>query len=70
MSEFSPLAAARLAARLASVADSLAEMPERGRPIAEGLRELTTVWPNLFRYRVTPELVEVVAIRHGARRPR
>lgn len=67
--EFSPLAAQRLARRLVTLADSLDQFAERGRPIGEGLREPTVVWPYIIRYRVTESSVVVLRIRHGAQEP-
>ena len=64
---FDPAAAARLAHQLNEVADSLAEFSERGRDAGNGLREMTTVWPYILRYRVESERVIVLRIRHGAR---
>ena len=64
---FDPAAATRLAQRLIEVADSLAEFSERGRDAGDGLREMTTVWPYILRYRVDGERVIVLRIRHGAR---
>lgn len=63
---FNPAAAARLGERLIEVADSLAEFPERGRGAGNGMREMTTVWPYILRYRVEPERVIILRIRHGA----
>ena len=65
---FNPAAARRLGERLIELADSLAEFPDRGRPAGNGLREMTTVWPYILRYRVEPERVIILRIRHGARR--
>jgi toxin ParE1/3/4 len=64
---FDPMAATRLAGRLIEVADSLAEFAERGRDAGGGLREMTTVWPYVLRYRVETDRVIVLRIRHGAR---
>jgi plasmid stabilization system protein ParE len=69
INDFSPLAAQRFADRLVEVADSLGEFADRGRPIGNARRELTIVWPYIIRYEVTPELVTILRIRHGARRP-
>jgi addiction module RelE/StbE family toxin len=64
---FNPAAAQRLAERLIDVADSLAEFSERGRDGGLGIREMTTVWPYILRYRVESERVVILRIRHGAR---
>jgi addiction module RelE/StbE family toxin len=66
---FNPLAAQRFALRLWNAAESLAEHPERGRMIGKGRRELAVVRPYLIRYRIMAEGVEILTIRHGARRP-
>lgn len=69
VAQFNPLAAQRVAARLLSAAEALANLPERGRPIGGGRRELTLIRPYLIRYRVDGESVIITEIRHGARRP-
>ena len=46
--QFAPLAAQRLALRLRSVADSLAEQPERGRPLTMGRREIVMIFSDFF----------------------
>lgn len=66
--QFSPLAAQRFTARLIAAAESLDELPSRGRPVW-GLHELTVIRPYVIRYRVTPDAVYVLRIRHAARRP-
>lgn len=63
---FDPAASARLAAKLIEVADSLAEFSDRGRDAGGGLREMTTVWPYILRYRVEGDTVIILRIRHGA----
>ena len=65
--QFSPLAAQRMALRLIAAGASLADAPERGRLIGRGRRELATVPPYLIRYRVRDDVVEITALRHGAR---
>lgn len=64
---FDPAAAERLARKLIEGADSLAEYSERGRDAGGDLREMTTVWPYILRYRVEQDRVIVLRIRHGAR---
>ena len=66
--QFRPLAAQRMAQRLRKAAESLAEHPERGRP-AGMLRELAVIAPYLIRYRVAGDMVQIVRIKHGARKP-
>lgn len=69
ISQFNPLAAQRMALRLLSAGQALEMQPDRGRRLSKGRRELTTIPPYLIRYRVDGELVAVLEIRHGARRP-
>jgi toxin ParE1/3/4 len=69
VAQFNPFAAQRLAVRLNSATESLCELPERGRPVGDGVRELTTTRPYVIRYLVQDDTIYVVAIRHGAREP-
>src|SRR6185312_5933910 len=62
--EFSPLAAQRMAQRLMAAANSLAEMPERGRALGRGRRELVVIRPYLIRYRTEDDAVVILRIRH------
>ena len=64
---FDAEAGLRLAARLVEVADSLAQFSDRGRAVDGGLREMTTVWPYIIRYRVEEDRIVILRIRHGAR---
>jgi plasmid stabilization system protein ParE len=66
---FDPAAAARISARLFALGDSLADFPHRGRPVEDDLREMTTVPPYILRYETDGEIVSILSIRHGARRP-
>lgn len=63
------MAAERLGARLIAAGQSLDIQPLRGRAIRAGRRELTTVYPYLIRYRLTAKGVEILEVRHGARKP-
>lgn len=65
---FDPAAAVRLAQRLMDAGNSLADFPNRGRPRGGGIRQWSLVYPYLVRYRVRDDVVEILAIRHGARR--
>ncbi len=67
--QFAPLAAQRMALRLKSAADWLGDSPSIGRSIGNGRRELVTIAPYLIRYRIKKDRVEILTIRHGARRP-
>lgn len=71
IADFNPAAAARFFIRLRAAAESLAHFADRGRPAIHGYgtRELTLVKPYLIRYAILPDRVEVVTIRHSARRP-
>jgi len=64
--QFSPLAAQRIAARLRSAAESLAEHPERGRLATATLRELVVVPPYVIRYYFGDDTVRIVRLRHAA----
>jgi plasmid stabilization system protein ParE len=64
-----PMAAERLAGRLFRAGNALDQKPDRGRPIGANRRELAHVRPYLIRYRVRRDLVEVLAVRHAARKP-
>ncbi|MEH3123178.1 MAG: type II toxin-antitoxin system RelE/ParE family toxin [Sphingomonas phyllosphaerae] len=66
---FDPAAAIRVSTRLFALGDSLSEFPRRGRPVEDGLRELTTVPPYIMLYETDGEIVSIISIRHGARRP-
>lgn len=66
---FNPVAAARIAERLFAAGDGLCDFPRRGRPVEDGLRELTTVPPYILRYETDGEVVAILGVRHGARRP-
>lgn len=64
-----PKAADTLAEKLFRAGNALDLNPDRGRPIPGGRRELTHVNPYLIRYRVRGDLVEILEVRHGARKP-
>ncbi|MDQ1157326.1 toxin ParE1/3/4 [Sphingomonas sp. SORGH_AS 950] len=64
---FDPEAAARIAQRLVDLGESLRDFPRRGRPAADGTRELVTVPPYILSYDVNGDIVSIVGIRHGAR---
>lgn len=67
--QFSPLAAQRMALRLKAAADSLDRFPDRGRPVAPSIRELTVINPYIIRYQVLADRVGIIRIRHGAQEP-
>lgn len=64
-----PGAAGRVADQLIAAADSLADLPLRGREIAPGLRQLTHLSPYLLHYTYDPsaDVVTIRTIWHGAR---
>lgn len=64
--QFAPLAAQRFSTRLIAAVESLAEHPHRGRPVGQDIRELVAIRPYLVVYKVTPEGVTVLHIKHGA----
>jgi toxin ParE1/3/4 len=66
---FAPLAAQRFTARLIATVESLAQHPNRGRLVSQGVRELVAVRPYLVLYKVTAEGVHIIHIKHGAQRP-
>ncbi len=67
VAQFNPAAAARLAARLDEAAAELELFPHRGRQTGKlNRRELTIVSPYILTYEVRGDLVEVLAVRHGA----
>ena len=66
--QFNPTAAQQVAARLLAAGNSLAEMTDRGRPAGRH-REITVIQPYVLRYRLTGDLVTILRVRHGKRRP-
>jgi toxin ParE1/3/4 len=69
IADFNPQAARKLAQELVVTGDSLAEFPERGRPIGRDLRELVVVWPYVIRYRIEGAMVFILRVRHGRQQP-
>jgi hypothetical protein len=60
-----------MAARIIEVGNNLANFPYRGRAVpGSQLRETTLAPPYIIRYRVEPNRVLILRVRHGARRPR
>jgi toxin ParE1/3/4 len=67
--ERNPVAARRIAEDLLAAGDSLAELPNRGRPgSASGTRELVIVRPYIIVYEVRDDAVIILRIWHGAQR--
>jgi len=69
IAEDNPFAARRIFLKIVAATDSLAFLPNRGRLIGRGRRELTHVRPYLIRYRVQADIVKILQVRHAARRP-
>jgi plasmid stabilization system protein ParE len=64
-----PHAARRVFLKLIAASDALVLLPDRGRPIGSGRRELTHVRPYLIRYRVRANAVKILEVQHRARQP-
>jgi plasmid stabilization system protein ParE len=58
-----------MAARFLTAIETLERHPQRGRHVSRDMYELLTVRPYVIRYRIMPGAIEVVRIRHVARRP-
>jgi len=69
IAEFSEGAARRFAIRVVDLTDSLETMPDRGRPVRPGVRELTSIRPYVIRYVVLEAEVRIMTIRHAAMKP-
>jgi toxin ParE1/3/4 len=68
--QFNPHAAAKVAVDLIETADGLINFPYRGRPVrGTSLREVTSCYPYIIRYRMSDEDVVILRIRHASRRP-
>jgi len=68
LAERNPKAALRANEALAEATLSLSEMPERGRLVAEGLRELVVRFGRgayIIQYRVEPDRVVIARIFHS-----
>ena len=64
-----PRAAYDFAQAVLDAGDSHERLPERGRPVEQGLRELTFVHPCIIRYiyDAGAGVVTIMAVWHGAR---
>ncbi|HEV7995160.1 MAG TPA: type II toxin-antitoxin system RelE/ParE family toxin [Stellaceae bacterium] len=59
-----------MAERIIKAGNSLSTFPYRGRQVSgTQLRVSTIVRPYIIRYRVDPDRVVILRVRHGARRP-
>lgn len=55
--------------RLRAAALALHDQPQRGRPVTEGVRELTVIPPYVIRYHLKGSTVSIMRIKHGAQAP-
>ncbi len=70
LSDFNQLAADEVFNTLIETGDGLANFPHRGRPVRNSdMREVMTSYPYIIRYRVTPDTLRILRVRHTARRP-
>ncbi len=59
-----------MAEQIIEAGNDLATFPHRGRRVpGTQLRESTIARPYIIRYRVEPNRVVILRVRHGARRP-
>ena len=66
---FNPHAARDMAERIIEAGNRLASFPDRGRRVpGTQLRESTIARPYIIRYRIDPDRVVILRVRHGARR--
>lgn len=66
LADVNPLAARELAITLFTLGDSLAALPNRGRPgRVEGTRELVAVFPYVMVYQVDEHTVTILRVWHG-----
>jgi len=66
---FNPDAARDMAERIIETGNSLTVFPYRGRQVpGTRLRETAFARPYIIRYRVDPDRVVILRVRHGARR--
>ena len=66
---FNPHAARDVAERIIETGNSLATFPNRGRQVpGTRLRETAFARPYIIRYRIDPDRVVILRVRHGARR--
>ena len=66
---FDAVAADKIAGKILAAGESLADFPNRGRPVADGCRELPSVPPFVIYYEVSGDTVDILDVRHGRRRP-
>ena len=61
-------AAFRIFTRLRNATNVLSDHPRFGRFVGRGVRQLSSIYPYLIRYRVRRDHIEIITVRHGARR--
>jgi toxin ParE1/3/4 len=66
LAQFSPMAADGAVGKLRVAIFGLSHFPHRGRPRADGMRELLSVRPYVIVYDVEGNVVTVLRIWHGA----
>jgi plasmid stabilization system protein ParE len=69
VANYNPGAASGVIDALLAAGDSLVNLPNRGRPVGDNLRELAVVYPYIIRYEVLGNDVTILRVRHGMRRP-
>ncbi len=68
ISDFNPIAAGEMAARILEAGNGLAFFPMRGRASSNSkIREITIAHPYIIRYRAERERVVILRVRRGAR---
>jgi len=70
LNDLNPSAAVKVTRTIRLTANCLVIFPNRGRLVrGTEMREVTTKYPYLIRYRIDAEAVVVLRIRHTARQP-
>jgi plasmid stabilization system protein ParE len=65
-----PVAAVKVIRTLRLTGDRLMTFPKRGRRVGRtSMREVTTKYPYIIRYRVEGDAVFILRVRHTSRRP-
>jgi toxin ParE2 len=65
----SPQAAAHFRARFTQALDDIQENPERWPVYIEGTRVVLRKFPYLIIFRASEDVIDIVAVAHGHRRP-
>ncbi len=70
LADLNPGAASKVLESLVDAADRLVSFPNRGRLVrGRELREIVASYPYIIRYRVTPDAVRILRVRHTAQLP-